>query len=226
MKTRLILTAILSMVVAAAADHTAKEEISSAAKKLAEKANYSWKATVVVPESAQFKPGPTEGQTEKGGFTVLKMSFGERTTQAVKKGENAAITDRDGNWRLASELEGAEGGGRFLANMAKNIKAPAEQALELIDLTKDLKKEGDVYSGELTEEGVKKQFRFGQAQNPKGSVKFWTKEGMLSKMEVKLEGKMEFNGNEFDASRTTTTEINNVGTTKVEVPEEAKKKLS
>jgi hypothetical protein len=88
-----------------------------------------------------------------------------------------------------------------------------------------LNKDSGVYSGELTEEGARKQFRFGQPQNPKGSVKFWVKEGMLAKYEVKVEAKMEFNGNEIDASRTTTTEIQKVGETKVNVPADAKKKL-
>src|SRR6476659_1174463 len=55
-----------------AAENGAKEEVTSAAKKLGEKSNYSWKTTVVVPESAQFKPGPTEGKTEKDGFTHVK----------------------------------------------------------------------------------------------------------------------------------------------------------
>ena len=34
---------------------------------------------------------------------------------------------------------------------------------------------------------------------------------------------LEFNGEEFDASRTTTVEIKDVGTTKVSVPDAAKK---
>jgi hypothetical protein len=37
---------------------------------------------------------------------------------------------------------------------------------------------------------------------------------------------MEFNNNEVKINRTTTVEIKDVGTTKVQVPEEAKKKLS
>ena len=40
------------------------------------------------------------------------------------------------------------------------------------------------------------------------------------------EAKVEVNGEEIDASRTTTTEIKDIGTTKVNVPSEAKKKLS
>jgi hypothetical protein len=37
---------------------------------------------------------------------------------------------------------------------------------------------------------------------------------------------MNFNGNDVDVDRTTTTEIKDLGTTKVVVPEAAKKKLS
>jgi hypothetical protein len=37
---------------------------------------------------------------------------------------------------------------------------------------------------------------------------------------------MDFNGNEVDLDRTNTVDIKDVGTTKVEVPEGAKKKLS
>ena len=57
-------------------------------------------------------------------------------------------------------------------------------------------------------------------------MKFWLKEGVLSKYEVKVKGTVSFNGNEFDNDRTTTVEIKDVGSTKVEVPSEARKKLS
>src|ERR1041384_3755577 len=40
-----------------------KDDVINAAKKLGEQPNYSWKTTVVVPENAQFRPGPSEGQT-------------------------------------------------------------------------------------------------------------------------------------------------------------------
>ena len=60
----------------------------------------------------------------------------------------------------------------------------------------------------------------------KGSAKFWIKDGVLSKFEFKVSGKMEFNGNQMDQDRTTTVEIKDVGKTKVEVPEAAKAKLS
>jgi hypothetical protein len=203
----------------------AKDELNAAAKKLADQPNYSWKTTTVVPESARFKPGPVEGKTEKDGFTYVTLSFGDNLTEMALKGEKAVITNQDGDWQSASDLEGGEGRGRFLGRMAKNFKAPATQASDLVGATKELKKDGDVYSGDLTEEGAKKQFRFGEPKNPKGTAKFWVKDGVLTKFEVKVEGKMEFNGEEFDAGRTVTTEIKDAGTTKVNVPTEAKKKL-
>jgi len=62
--------------------------------------------------------------------------------------------------------------------------------------------------------------------NAKGSVKFWVKDGVLAKYQFKVQGTMSFNGNDVDIDRTTTVEIKDVGSTTVEVPEAAKKKLS
>ena len=209
-----------------AADSSPKDDIIAAAKKLGGQANYSWKTTVAVPETAQFKPGPTEGQTEKDGFTHLTLSFGDNTTRAVIKGDKAAVTNPEGGWQSLAELENAEGPGRFLVRILRNFKAPAAQAADLATTTKEIKKEGEVYSGDLTEEGAKAQFRFGTVSNAKGSVKFWVKDGALTKFEFKATGKVDFNGNEIDVDRTTTVEVKEVGATKVNVPEEAKKKLT
>ena len=209
-----------------AADSTSKDDIIAVAKKLGSQSNYSWKTTVVVPENAQFKPGPTEGQTEKDGFTHLTLSFGDNTTQAVIKGDKAAVTNPEGGWQSLADLDNTEGPGRFLGRIIRNFKVPSAQAAELAAAAKELKKEGDVYSGDLTEDGAKAQFRFGTVSNPKGSVKFWVKDGALTKIEFKVTGKVDFNGNEFEVDRATTVEVKEVGTTKVNVPEEAKKKLS
>src|SRR5438876_1982304 len=217
-----------------AAETSAKDEVINAAKKLGEKPNYSWKTTVVVPESAQFKPGPSEGQAEKAGLTHVTMSFGDNTTQAVLKGDKAAVTNREGEWQSLADLDNAEGPGRFLGFFVRNIKTPAVQAADLAAAAKDLKKEGDAYSSDLTEAGAKTLLTFRprsggdgpSVSDAKGSVKFWIKDGELSKYEFKVQGKVSFNGNERDVDRTTTVEIKDVGTTKVEVPEDAKKKLS
>jgi hypothetical protein len=216
----------------------AKEEITAAAKKLGEQANYSWNTTVVVPEGTQFRPGPTDGKTEKDGFTHVKWTFGDNTTDVVKKGDKVAFTNRDGEWQTLAEVENQEGPARFRAGMVRNLRTPAEQAVEIAVGVKELKKEGDAIVGDLTEEAAKNLMRFrrgggggGGGEGPaisgaKGSAKFWIKDGVLTKYEFKVSGKMDFNGNEIDLDRTTTTQIKDVGTTKVEIPEGAKKKLS
>ncbi len=122
-------------------------------------------------------------------------------------------------------MEADEGPGRFVAAIVRTFKAPAAQAEELSGTAKELAPEGDAVSGDMTDEGAKSQFRFGKVTNPKGSVKFWLKDGQLVKYEFKLTGKAEFSGNEFDVDRDTTVEITDVGATKIDVPADAKKKL-
>jgi hypothetical protein len=209
------------------ADASPKADVTSAAQKLGDSANYSWKQTVVVPESAQFKPGPSEGKTEKGGATYVKMStFGDNTMEIAMQGSKAAVTDPDGNWQSLTNLENeTEGPGRFLAGMVRNFRVPAAMATNLVAAVKELKKDGDVYSGDLTDAGAKAQFRFGTVTNPKGSAKFWVKDGLLAKFEFRVQGKVDFNGNEMDLDRDTTIEIKDIGSTKVELPADAKKVL-
>jgi hypothetical protein len=59
----------------------------------------------------------------------------------------------------------------------------------------------------------------------KGSVKFWIKEGSVAKYEVNVQGKVTAGGREFDINRTMTTEVKDVGSTKMEIPAEAKARM-
>ena len=62
MKTK-ILFGMATMMTASlmAADSSPKDDVSSAAKALGDKANYSWKQTLDFGPNSQFQPGPTEG---------------------------------------------------------------------------------------------------------------------------------------------------------------------
>ena len=216
-----------------AADASPQDDITAAARKLGEQVNYSWKTTVVVPEGSRFRPGPTEGKTEKDGFTHLTVNIGDSPMQAVLKGDKAAISNPEGGWQSLAELDTSEGPARFKAMAVRNFKAPAAQAAELVAGVKELTKDGDAWSGELSDDAAKTLLTFGRrpsgdgpsVSNAKGSIKFWLKDGALTKYETKVSGKVTFNDNERDVDRTSTTEIKDIGTTKVEVPEEAKKKL-
>jgi hypothetical protein len=214
------------------ADPGAKDDVTNAVAKLANKPNYSWKTTYVVPENAPFRLGPSAGETEKGGYTHVTLSFGETKTEGVISGEKAAATDQDGAWQSAADLEKEEGPGRIVGIIFRNFRTPAAQAADLAAASKELKKDGETYSSELTEDGAKAFLRFRRSgegptvSDPKGSVKFWIKDGELVKFEFKVKGTLNFGGNDVDVDRATTVEINAVGATKVSVPDEAKKKLS
>jgi hypothetical protein len=210
------------------------EAVKSAAAKLAQQANYSWKATT---ELGTFT-NSSEGQAQKDGLVGLTLRFGDNTTQAFVKNGKGAVKAGDQDWQSLAELAkaaGTEPGPRqFMLRRLQNYKAPAAEAGDLAGKAKEIKKDGEVYAGDLTEAGAKDLLSFGgrrganapEPKNAKGSVKFWVKDGLLAKFELKLQGTINFNGEDRDIDRTTTVEIRDVGTTKLEVPEAAQKKLS
>ncbi len=65
-----------------------------------------------------------------------------------------------------------------------------------------------------------------QVGDAKGTVKFWIKDGVLSKYELHVQGNMDFGGNPFPIDRTTMVDIKDAGKTDVTIPEEAEKKVS
>ncbi len=229
MKRSVLVGSFLSLAVSLmAADTSPKDEVTSAAKQLGEANNYSWKSTT---EFGNFT-GTTQGKTDKEGLVFLSMEFGDNTTEAYLKGGKGAVKSADHDWQSLTELEAStdQGPGRFLLRRLQTFKAPAAEIADLAGKTKELKKEGDVYSGDLSDAGAKELLTFrrggNEPKNAKGSLKVWLKSGAISKYVVNVSGTVNFNGEDRDVDRTTTTEIKDVGTTKLETPEPAKKKLS
>ncbi len=220
-----------------AADASPKDDVINAAKQLAGKSDYSWEATSTNINGNGFRFGPTEGKTENGGYTWCSMTMNDNTTEIVMQGGKAAVKTPDNGWQSQAEAtEGSDqpGPAMFLARLLQNFKAPPAQAEDLAAKAKGIKIEGDVYAGDLTESGAKALLTWGHpnddngptVSNAKGSVKFWLKDGVLAKYEFNLQGSISFNGNDFDINRTTMVQIKDVGSTKITVPDEAKKKLS
>ena len=101
-----------------------------------------------------------------------------------------------------------------------------------------MKADGDKITGALTTDGAKGLMAFGgrgrrgggggtppDITNAKGTVTFWVADGKLTKYQFHVTGSMDRGGNPTDVDRTTTVTIKDIGTTKVEVPDDAKKKL-
>ncbi len=229
---------VLLLIPALARAADPKGELQSAVKKLAEAPNYRWTTKV----EGGFSRGGGDGKTEKDGATLLEIKLGDDAYQVIIKGDKAAAKGA-GGWASTAELaRDAEeetnnfSPERFLVMSIKTFKTPAGQAQDLCDKIQTVQKSGDAYTADLDEETVKRLLTFLRrrgtdanaqvdAKDPKGSVKFWIADGTLTKMEVHLQGIVSFNNNERKIDRTTTTEIKDIGSTKVDVPEEAKAKL-
>lgn len=214
-----------------AQESTPKNSVAEAAEALAAQANYAWTTTVVVPTEARWRPGPTHGKTEKDGVTHYSMNFFDNPVDVVCKGEQRVFTNRDGDWQTAAEAESEDGPGRFMARFAQQLQTPAEQAAELVSFVSEFTQDGDMYRGDLSEKGARTLVSFRRdaddsgVSDASGSATFWVVDGALTKYEFKVKGTVEWNGNSFDPERTTTVEIKDVGSTTVEVPEGAQKKL-
>lgn len=216
----------------------AQDDVKAAAQKLADANSYSWKTTI---ENAggQNRGGPSEGKTEKDGYTMVTMTRGDNTIVVLGKGDKVVVKTEDG-WKtreeLASDNNGGNGGrnpARFAAGAVRNL--PAKTAEELANDAKELNASGDTISGPLSEEGAKKELTFRrrggnnanapEVSNAKGDVKFMVKDGVLTGYELHVTGTVSFNGNDRDIDRTTKVQFSDVGSTKIEVPEDAKKKI-
>jgi hypothetical protein len=100
---------------------------------------------------------------------------------------------------------------------------------------KELKVAEGAFAGDLKEEAVQEMLLMGRRQregqeppktsDAKGSVKFWVKDGSLTKYEINVQGKVTAGDREMDINRTMTTEIKDVGSTKLEIPADAKAKM-
>jgi hypothetical protein len=222
-----------------AADASPKDNVKKAAAALGAQTNYTWHASVESPDGGGRFNGPTDGKTEKDGYTTLSLTRGDNTIEAVLKGGKGAMKTEDNGWQSLQEAMQDNGDGgfnrtMFLARMLQNYKTPATEAADLADKAKELKADGDAIAGDLTEDGAKALLSFrrrgGDGEAPtisdaKGSAKFWIKDGKLTKYQFHIQGTVSFNGNDRDVDRTTTVEIKDVNSTKIEVADEAKKKL-
>jgi hypothetical protein len=212
-----------------------KDDVAAAAKKLGAADSYSW---TITSEGGQRNAGPSHGKIQKDGLVWIEMATRNGTTEGYVKAGKGVIKTEDG-WQSLDDAANAGGGGGGggrggMAGRLRNFKAPAMQVSDIVGQTKDLTKTGDAYSGDLTEQGAKAQLTFGRRNGgeaptisgAKASVKFWIKDGMITKYEVHVSGTVSMGGNDRDIDRTTTTEIKDVGTTKITVPDEAKQKMS
>ena len=215
-----------------AADTAPTNQVADAIAKLKAAANYSWTSTQKIADS-DFNIGPVKGQASQDGFAKMSQDFNDNTTVIVLKADKVAVKGQDG-WQLLDAGGGMET--FFAASLARNGAAAQEAQITLKNV-KELKVlDGGALGGDFTSAGATDMMSFGPRQanadtgfpppkNAKGSVKFWIKDGLLTKYEMHLHGTMSFGDNDNEMDQTRTVEIQDVGTTKMDIPAEAKTKL-
>ena len=230
----------------ARADADAKSVISDAVARLADAPNYRWTTTVAAGEPGPLSRGGgvTAGQTEKGGFTRVAMPGPGRPEFVTRGGKTAILLD--GNWQPVSAVQAARGGGPpgppggLDPRMIADFRLPPDRASELIDKASAFHREGNTVTAALSPDVAAKLLdadgppRRGRPpgrgrdafdapiKDPRGSVTFRVDGGVLKEFTLSLAGSRKIRDNEIKLDRSTSTKISEVGTAKIELPEDAR----
>jgi hypothetical protein len=206
-------------------DSAGSGDVNRAVKKITDIADYTWHSTFTDPRDPQSISA--DGQTAPDGFTYVKLSFADNSSEFVLKNGMLAITDQSGNWQPPATLDTRPEVNRLSLSLAHHFRTPAAQAATLVSAVGAFKKEGNVFSGDLTADGANALLTVPDAvaTNSVGSAKFWITDGNLTRFEFKVKGTSVSHGVEEETSRDTSVEIKYVGTTKVTMPNQARSLL-
>jgi hypothetical protein len=239
-----LISVVLFTASVAIAETTPKDELVAASRALAATGNYSWVTTVGSEGGptgggaggAKVRVGPTDGRTATG-VTQLVLKRGDNTYEAAFKADRRIINTPRG-WRPIVDVaaQAPPAGGRpadptvVIARTLQTFKAPPAHAQDLVGKVADLMKTGETFTGDLTEEGARSLLPVGggrsRVSDAKGKITFWTKDGVLVKYEYTVQGTVEANGSRRSIDQTLTTEVMEIGTTKLNLAPEAKLKIS
>ena len=218
-----------------AAESSPQDKITSATRQLGDKPNYSWTTTTKEGDGNSRSLGPIDGKADKAGLTFLSFSIGGIPVEVFMNGQKGAAKALEG-WQTLDEIAATGGTAAAVVRYLRSYKAPGAESAALSDKVKDVKEAEGVVSANLKEDAAKELLERGARRkegqeppkiaDPKGSVKFWIQNGALTKYEVNVQGKVTAGDREADVNRTTTVEIRDAGSTKLELPAEAKQKMS
>lgn len=192
---------------------------------------------------------------EQGGKLVVKMDDGKWKSMAevalvAAEARSAAAAARAAAATAATQEFVAEEVPRYepyLYNSLQRLSLPPVEMKEIADRLKEVKKAGAVFTADLPTElvanllmnrrpgavpetapasGPATRFRRPEPKDAKGTATFTLKDGVVVKYEVHISGTFVYSSDERSTDRTNTIEFSDIGTTKVNVPAEAKAKLA
>ena len=218
-----------------AAESSPQDRIVSAAKQLSAQPDYSWTTTVKEGDGSSAPFPGLSGKAINGGPRCLISMTGTTSSEVYLNGQKGTAKGPEG-WRTFDEIAKPGGFAAALVGYLRSYKAPSVECEALSRELQNVKEQKGILSGDLKGEFAAKEYmeffipRYAgqdppKITDPKGSVKFWIEKGMITKYEIDVQCKVTRGDQESEFHRTTTVEIKDVGTTKLEVPEGAKQKL-
>jgi hypothetical protein len=231
---QLLMLALLGLSTSLLSAADARDKIASAAKQLGEKPGYSWTTSTRESDGRGGPLGPIDGKFEKSGLTWLSFIVGGLPVEVYMQGTNGTAKAFEG-WQTFDEVARTGASPAAVIRYLRAYQTPVAEAAALAGKVKELKPADDALAGELPEDTVKEMLLIGarrrdgqepQAADAKGTIKYWLKDGALAKYEINVQGKVTSGDRESVINRTVKVEIKDVDVTKLEVPAEAKQKMS
>lgn len=251
MKSRIV--ALLAASIATVASGAPADDVAAAVRKLADAPNYTWTIateTIVsdtiggVTSRYPSSEGPAEAKTEKNGYTLSTerhrtATGGEFITLRAMKDGKTVLQLPNGTWTRFEDLMEpviAVGAMPASAGAPPPMAAPATELALLVGKVKEFKSADGMLSGEMSAFATTLLLRsaFGESPFPPlppssvhGVLRIWLKAGLPVRYEVRVDGALTTtDGNRRALENVETVEIKDVGSTKVDVPAEAKRLLA
>jgi hypothetical protein len=136
--------------------------------------------------------------------------------------------------RTAKGSNPRDSGPRAYSNLQLGLSLPHEELGVIVGSHVEFKVDGDMVTGKLTDLGAQLLLvRDGQDNlqplRASGTFRIWLRGGMVSKYQLKLEGVLEVQlssgPKQIQVQQTTDTVVKDIGTTRFEIPEQARDKL-
>ena len=220
----------------------AKGEVEQALLKLTEAENFSWVA-MTIEETDGKDPKLTdtvEGKSVKGGWGRLSRPKTKSTTDAFLRGDRLALMTPQG-WKAVDAKEIAPGAAKPAKELRPaqdllHAKAPLAEAKVLLGRLQEVeRRENGLYSGRLAplnvpiilERAAAAGHKIPAFEEPQVRVNFRIIEGLLASYELVVSGRnaKPKKGQGAGSLISMAVDFTDVGTTTLEVPDEARKLL-
>jgi hypothetical protein len=217
----------------------AMSKLKGAIQKLNESTGYTWAYSTTAGPGDRMVTVPREGRLEAPGLMHLttRARNAENESEFIIQNGKMVIRTKDG-WKTSDELIRESGQGATATSSyvreAEKSKPAGEEMAELLRNLENLREEsGGWISGSIKAGFLDQQLRRG-ARNAateisvvgaSGTVRVLVRDGVVSQCVTRIQAKVATVDRQSIVDRSTVIDFRNIGSTRIVVPDEARKKL-